>query len=462
MKIKQQKQYKKIKFASRALLRTVSLLTLLALLAASFVVTPAAARTEEEIKAEIAQAEKRIAEQQSEIARLKDKRSDQEDLLVPLEAQIKELEGKTKLINEEINRLSDDVAGLNAKIRVLEKEITGTEERIDETELQTLAKTAQIEEMQGALQERLRKQYMEGPVSNLQLLLSSPDLASLLTITEHFNREAKKDADLRDKLEGEMKVLNDLKEKLQLEQAALEAQKLDIQKQSAEVARQIVRQDDAKKTLEGEQDAIGDAQTEIKVIIEGLETQSKESQRILAEQQRAQEKFAKELDDIIASKLSSGEIASGTKNNGKMIWPFPYAGCYITSPFGATRNRNAAHKGLDISIANKSKQYMIIAALDGVIAAHGFDRYMGNYVMIYHGYYAIKGKTIRTTYMHLSSIDKNALVDNARIQAGKPIGIMGTTGNSTGPHLHFEINEIGANGKSTPVNPLTYVSNPYG
>ena len=447
--------------SGRVHLRIISVLTILAMLAASLGVTPAAARTEAEIKAEMAEVEKRIAEQQAEIAKLKGKQADQEDLLLPLEAQIKEIEGKTKLINEEINRLSDDVARLNAQIRTLEKEITATEESIDEAEMQTLAKTAQIQEMQGVLQERLRKQYMDGPVSNLQLLLSSPDIASLLTITEHLNRESEKDAALRNKLEGEMKELNNLKEQLRLEQAKLEEKRLEIQKQSAEVTRQILQQDEAKKTLDSEQGAIGDAQTEIRVIIEGLEKQSRESQRILAEQQRQQEQFARELDGIIASKLNSGEISRETKNSGKMIWPFPYAGCYITSEFGATRNRNAPHKGLDISIANKGRKYMIVAALDGVIAAHGFDKYKGNYVMIYHGYYAPKGKTIRTTYMHLSSFD-SAVKNNARIQAGKSIGIMGSTGNSTGPHLHFEISEIDANGNSKAVNPLTYVKNPYG
>jgi len=446
-------------------LRGLSLLMVLALLIASlaaFAVMPAAARTEQEIKAEMAQADKRIAEQQAEIARIRAAQTDQEKLLRPLQEQIKEIEAKARLISEEINRLTNAVNQLNNQIKALEDEMAETEARIDEIEKQTLAKDAQIKEMQKILQERLRKQYMDGPISNLQLLLSSPDLASMLTITEHLNREAEKDAQLRRKLEAEMAVLNQLKAELEQEQARLEGQKLELQKQSAEVTRQILQQDAEKKKLDREHGAISEAETEIKVIIDGLQRQSRDAQRILDEQRRNQERFARELDAIIAQKLNNGEIPRETTNNGKMVWPFPYNGCYITSHFGATRNRASPHKGVDISIGNKGKQYMVVAALDGVIAAYGFDRYMGNYVMIYHGYYAPKGKTIRTTYMHLASFDKSSVVMNARIQAGKSIGIMGSTGNSTGPHLHFQIDEIGANGGSTPVNPLTYVSNPYG
>ena len=444
---------------SQWILRCMALFAALVLLFA--LPGPAYARTEAEIKAEMEAAEKRIAQQQEEIERLKAARSDQEKLLKPLEAQIREIEGKARLIREEINRLTDDVNQLNSQIRTLEGKIQETETLIDEIEMQTLAKESQIKEMQKALQERLRKQYMNGPISNLQLLLSSPDLASMLTITEHLNREAEKDAQLRRELEAEMARLSKLKAELEQAQAKLEEQKLELQKQSAQVTRQLLQQDAEKKKLDQEHNKISEAETEITVIINGLERQSRDAQRILAEQRRAQEQFARELDAIIAQKLNNGEISKATTNSGKMIWPFPYAGCYITSPFGATRNRASPHKGLDISISNKGKQYMIIAALDGVVAARGFDRYMGNYVMIYHGYYAPKGKTIRTTYMHLASFDKDVAV-NDRIQAGKSIGIMGSTGNSTGPHLHFQIDEINANGNSTPVNPLTYVSNPYG
>ncbi|MCL2299819.1 MAG: M23 family metallopeptidase [Firmicutes bacterium] len=148
-----------------------------------------------------------------------------------------------------------------------------------------------------------------------------------------------------------------------------------------------------------------------------------------------------------------------------MIWPFPYKGCYISSYFGEVSSiRNGrSHAGIDITIGDKSRNYQIICALDGVVVDHGFQSSMGNYVVIVHGYYAPKGKYIKTTYMHMAN-GSLTVTNNAKIKAGTPIGIMGSTGNSTGPHLHFQVNEFTDSSmkNSSAVNPLNYVKNTYG
>ena len=212
--------------------------------------------------------------------------------------------------------------------------------------------------------------------------------------------------------------------------------------------------------LDAQHEKISRSMQEIFSIIENLNKQSNAAKRIIEKERREQEAFERQLDALLAQKLQSGEIAD-VQNDGHMIWPFPYRGCYITSKFGAVDSvrNNVPHKGVDISIGDKSKDYYVIAALGGVVVDRNFHSSMGNYVVIYHGYYAPMGKTIKTTYMHLKSIDPGIVV-NGTVQAGKSLGIMGSTGNSTGPHLHFQINEISGN-NSTPVDPLKYVSNPY-
>jgi len=447
--------------------KAISLLLGLALLLAS-VFTPAMAapQTEEEIEKELAAIEQRIKDQENRIADLKDQKADQEQLLPALEQKMADVEAKTVLIDAEISRLGGSISSLNARVAALNADIAACEASIAQIDVQTAEKEAEIKQMQQLLMERLREQYMTGPVSNLQLLLSSPDLTALMTAAEYINRKAEHDAQLRTQLETEMAQLKALQEQQRGQQAALEGKRTDLQKQSADLVAQSLKQKQSRRDLEAQQDHFSETQNEIYDMIDKLQVQSKEAQRLIEKERRAQEEFERKLDALLAQKLESGEISMDISNNGKMQWPFPHKGCYITSSYGAMDSvRNGrAHAGIDISIADKSRSYNIVAALDGVIVDFGFHSSMGNYVVIVHGYYAPTGKYIKTTYMHMKSGSfTSAVVENARIKAGTAIGVMGSTGNSTGPHLHFGVSEFTNSSmkNSNTVNPLKYVSNTY-
>jgi len=443
------------------------LLCAVLLLASIFVPASAAPQTEAEIEKELAAIEQRIKDQEQKIADLKNQKANQELLLPALEQKMTDVEAKTVLIDAEISRLGVSISGIKAQVDSLSADIGACEARIAQIDVQTAEKEAEIKEMQQQLMERLREQYMNGPVSNLQLLLSSPDLTTLMTAAEYINRKAEHDAQLRTQLEEEMAQLKRLQEQQREQQAVLEAKRADLQKQSADLVAQSLRQRESRKDLEAQQDQISDTQNEIFSTIEKLQSQSKEAQRIIEKEMRAQEEFERKLDALLAQKLATGLISKDVSNNGKMQWPFPHKGCYVTSYFGEVSSiRNGrSHTGIDISISDKSHSYNIVAALDGVVLDHGFHSSMGNYVVIVHGYYAPTGRYIKTTYMHMKSGSfTSAVVDNAKINAGTAIGIMGSTGNSTGPHLHFQVNEFTDSSmkSSNPVNPLgRYVTNTY-
>jgi len=446
--------------------KAASLLLCLSLvLAALFTPASAAPQTEEELEKELAAIEQRIKDQEKKIADLKEQKADQEQLLPALEQKMADVEAKAALVDAEIARLGSSISSIRAQVESLSADIVACEARIAQIDVQTAEKEAQIKQMQLALMERLREQYMNGPVSDLQLLFSSPDLTTLMTAAEYINRKAEHDAQLRAQLEDEMAQLKVLQEQQREQQAVLEGKRADLQKQSADLVAQSLKQKQSRKELEAQQDQISDTQNEIFNMIDKLQSQSKEAQRLIEKERRAQEEFERKLDALLAAKLESGEISKDVSNNGQMQWPFPHSGCYITSYFGETSNRSHAHRGIDISISDKSKSYNIVAALDGVILDHGFDSSMGNYVVILHGYYAPTGKYIKTTYMHFKSgTFTSAVVDNAKIKAGTALGVMGSTGNSTGPHLHFQVNEFADSSmkSSTAVNPLNkYVTNTY-
>ena len=442
------------------------LLCAVLLLASVFMPASAAPQTEEEIEKELAAIEQRIADQEKKITDLKGQKADQEQLLPALEQKMADVEAKAALVDAEITRLGGSISSIKAQVDSLNADIAACEARIAQIDVQTAEKEVQIRQMQLQLMDRLREQYMNGPVSNLQLLLSSPDLTTLMTAAEYVNRRAEHDAQLRAQLEAEMEQLKALQEQQRGQQAVLEGKRADLQQQSADLVAQSLKQKRSRQDLEAQQDQISDTQNEIFDMIDKLQSQSKEAQRLIEKERRAQEEFERKLDALLAQKLESGEISKDVTNNGKMQWPFPHKGCYITSYFGESSSvRNHLHRGIDISISDKSRSYNIVAALDGVVVDHGFDSSMGNYVVILHGYYAPTGKYIKTTYMHMKSGSfTSAVVDNAKIEAGTALGIMGSTGNSTGPHLHFQVNEFADSSmkSSTAVNPLNrYVTNTY-
>jgi len=436
------------------------------LLAGLFAPASAAPQTQEELEKELAAIEQRIKDQEKVITDLKNQKAGQEKLLPALEKKMEDVEAKTAIIDGELGRLNTSISGLKAQVDALSADIAACQANIEQLDMKAAAKEAQIKQLQLQLMARLKEQYMNGPVSNLQLLLSSPDLTTLMTATEYIRRKAERDAQLRVQLEDEMVQLRLLQQQQREQQSLLEGKRTDLQKQSAVLVSESLKQRQKRGELEVQHDEISATQNEIFDMIDKLQVQSKEAQRLIEKEMRAQEEFERKLDALLAEKINSGEIPKDIANNGKMLWPFPYKGCRISSYFGEVSSiRNGrSHAGIDITIADKSKNYSIVAALDGVVVDHGFHSSMGNYVVIVHGYYAPTGKYIKTTYMHMKSGSfTGAVVNNAKIKAGAAIGIMGSTGNSTGPHLHFQVNEFtsSAMSSSSPVNPLKYVSNTY-
>ena len=117
-------------------------------------------------------------------------------------------------------------------------------------------------------------------------------------------------------------------------------------------------------------------------------------------------------------------------SGGAFVWPAP-SYSYISSEFGyrvhPIYGRTIFHSGLDMAAPSGSP---ILAAADGVVVAATYESSMGNYVMINHG------DGLYTIYMHASALYVSA---GQEVSAGEQIAAVGSTGNSTGPHLHFSV-----------------------
>jgi murein DD-endopeptidase MepM/ murein hydrolase activator NlpD len=179
----------------------------------------------------------------------------------------------------------------------------------------------------------------------------------------------------------------------------------------------------------GAQNKIDDLQAEIKKQEANIAAMEKEIERQEAEARKKAE--------------AEGKTYKTRTLSGGLIWPCP-ASSRITSTFGSrespTEGASSYHKGIDIGAATGSK---VIAAASGEVVIATYSASAGNYVMISHG------SGVYTVYMHMSSI---AVSEGQEVSQGQTIGAVGSTGYSTGSHLHFGVRKNGSY-----VDPMSYV-----
>ena len=211
----------------------------------------------------------------------------------------------------------------------------------------------------------------------------------------------------------------------------------------------IITQEEAKKYLENEKKA---EQEKMQVVLNNQKTEKQNKVSSLTEEEKklsAQiDEYNKALQQIEAAARRASRVSytSNTKFvGGKMLWPCP-SSTRITSTFGGRASPGGIgstnHKGIDIGASSGAA---IVAALDGKVVYTGYNVARGNYVMIDHG------GGIITLYQH--GLNGSIRVSSGQsVKQGQTIMGVGSTGYSTGPHLHFEVWENG-----TPVNPINYV-----
>lgn len=316
----------------------------------------------------------------------------------------------------ELRKLNNTLNSTEKKLRSTEITLTSTERELASLEKELQTTELELGENSETLKERLRTYYVQGDIHYLEVLFNSASFSDLLTRWDLLGRIAKNDAALIDQM----------KKKVQLYQDNL---KLALEKKET-LASLRLEQDERKHDLH----IASSRQKEV------LQELSSEKQNIEA----ALDELQAESDRIAVSILKkTGADTSKYLGSGKMAWPTPgYS--RITSPYGWRRHpilkRNKLHTGVDIGAANGSS---IKAAEQGVVLEVGWRGAYGRVVIINHG------GNIVSLYAHTSQ----TLVNEGEIVAkGQEIARVGSTGMSTGPHLHFEVRKNGAH-----VNPMSYL-----
>ncbi len=366
------------------------------------------------------------------------------ELKQEMDARSKTIKEKQAQIKSKENEKDAQVAKrmeLDAQISGIEEDIDDVESVIKEKDAEIQEKNNRINELQEAidknkdtLKQRVRIMYEYGNSSYLEVLLEADGFGDLLT----------RISVLQDIVSHDKKVIDDyIASQTELEQA----------KQT--VINEREEQVSAKNILESKQSELKNLQSEKQKIIDSLnadinalEKEEKaaedEYNSIMSQVKKAQQELQKKQAAAAKAQSASGggSAAVAVKGTGQFTWPAA-AGGRITSGYGKRNKPNAAatsiHRGIDIGVSSGTD---VLAADGGTVIVAGSGRSYGNYVVIDHG----NGYT--TLYAHNSRLCVSV---NQTVTRGQVIAKAGSTGNSTGPHIHFEISKNGSL-----VNPMNF------
>ncbi len=351
------------------------------------------------------------------------------------EQAIRELESLKSDTEVYVRELDNQVEALGKEVSRLEEEIAGKEENI-ETAAQELGEAEETEEEQyESMKKRIKYMYEKGDSSYLELLLESRTISELLNRAEYVTKISEYD---RKMLDEYVAVKEDIAERK--EQLENERQELQLLKDETSAKQNSVETLLGEKTAELERvnAQIGEKTKEAEKYEQDIKAQEEKIKQIEAELKRQEEEAKKAAE---AAGQTYNTVSIGNIN---FIWPCP-SSSRITSVFGGreapTAGASTNHQGIDIGASTGSD---IVAAADGTVTISTYSYSAGNYIMLNHG------GGVSTVYMHCSQL---LVSPGDTVKQGQVIAKVGSTGYSTGPHLHFGVRYNGSY-----VNPTNYVS----
>lgn len=388
--------------SKRSLKRIICLLLGIVLVCASATSVPAVAASakDKELQSQIDQLEAKSKELEAEIKELKKDKSKQKALKNALQKKIDNVQSEINLCNSKIN---------------------GYQTKIKESEAIIAKKNAEMEDNIDAFKSRMRIIYMTGNGNGeVNILLGADDFSDFLTLSALTGKVSARDKAL----------MEDIKEEIK-----------EVKAQEEVMKTYISEQNEVKKTLASKKSVLDADMSEHDEILDELNADQKK----LEKENKIYEKAIQQIEDEIAGKNKEASQSGVVYDGGQFIWPTP--GYYkVYSGYGQRRGK--LHKGIDISQSGINGA-RIVASASGVVIAAGWNSGgYGNYVMINHG--TLNGKTYITLYAHLSKVATRV---GANVSKGQYIGNVGSTGRSSGPHLHYEIRVNGS-----PKNPMSFFS----
>ena len=344
-----------------------------------------------------------------------------------------ELESKKKAAENEKTSLADQLKKLTGEMEETKKKISAKEDEITNKEEELILAKADENEQYESMKKRIRYMYENGNTGFVEILCSSKSIGELLNNAEYISRISGYD---RNMLVEFQKVVTNVEN----QEAELKKEYKELQTMQDNL---ITKQDSVNELIKNKQSEIQSLTSELgdtKNKLAQLEAAAAEAERKQKAAKKAQAAAKKNTSSSGSSAGSAG--ASVVSGNGTFTHPCP--GGYISSGFGYRTQPIAGastnHKGIDFAAATGTPIY---AAAAGTVISAGYAGNAGNLLVVSHG------NGLLTYYMHCNAIYVSA---GQKVSRGQNVAAVGTTGNSTGPHLHFQVMLNG-----TPVNPANYL-----
>ncbi len=369
---------------------------------------------------EIKQQQEALEQQSAEYEAILDEKNAEVD---KQQEQVDAIVGKVETVTKEI-QLSHE------KIAILDGQIQEKVDQIDE-------KNAEIEENMDILRQRIKTIYLAGEVSSLEIIMGAKDFTDFLDKVQLVKSVSAHDEELINNIQAQLDLISEEKAALELDKVDLEEEKKNLEEKQDELNELLKENQETLATLQEESDDILHQLTMTEEQLGQLDSELQEYYREL-QQQQIQQQQQQQQGGSAPSAPSRPSVKP--PSDGSYVWPCP--GFYnLTSQFEEWRGYYN-HGAIDIASGGIMGATVVAADGGTVVAtckscAHNWGKYYscgcgggyGNYVWINHG----NGK--ETVYAHLTSV---AVSTGQSVSAGQYLGTVGSTGHSTGAHLHFE------------------------
>ena len=372
--------------------------------------------------ASIRQKEEEIAQARQEVNNLKSNLTDIEALKAELEKSKNDLAAYVTQLDNELSSIQAKIEQYNTMITEKEQQIADTAEELNEA-------IKQQEDQYEAMKKRIKVMYERGDTFYMEMILSSSSISDLINKADYIEALSRYDRNKLDEYVETTEMVQLVKEKLEAEKEVLDEAKLAVEAEEASVSSLI--QEKAAQL------------SSVSADITSKEAAIREYEAMIAQQNEEIAALEKAVAEEKA-RLEAENAQARIYNGGMFAWPCPgytrISDDYGMRPVHPIFGIEKMHNGVDLAAPAGTA---ILAAYDGDVVAATYSSSMGNYIMIDHG------SGLYTIYMHCSAL---YVSKGQTVTKGQNIAAVGSTGNSTGNHLHFSVR---LNGNY--VNPWNYL-----